>query len=100
MTIIKRTAKTITAQRDKATLLNGMNSDAEDALMADVGGFAAHVTGRQRYEYEADPEGGVYKFSRRVLKSGQVRWVLCGHPSGSPGNSASGGRNEFYDYNF
>lgn len=104
-TIIKRTAKTITWQRDKATLLNGFDSDADDKLVAHPGGFAAHVSGVQRYDYERDPNGSIVKFSRREITNpytGKTRivWKLVGHGSRSPGCSLVAGRHERYDYNF
>lgn len=104
-TIIKRTAKTIWWQRDKATLLNGMNSDAEDKLTCSVGGFAGHVEGRQRYAYERDEDGSIVKFSRREItnpysKKTRVVWKRCGHGTKSPGCTLNVGRNEHYDYNY
>lgn len=86
-TIIARTEKVITIQRDKTKLLNG------DDLVFHVGGFAAHCSNQniQEYEYTADPEGLIQKISRRkdgtyrVQKSSEI---------------AVSGRSEFYDYNF
>lgn len=114
-TIIARTEKTITVQLDHAELLNGMNSDAEDKLIAHVGGFAAHVSGTQRYAYSRNPEGRVLKFTKRnvmvnctageAAETGQWRkpgtiWKLVGTGTKSPGNRLTAGRNEHYDYNF
>jgi hypothetical protein len=87
-TVIKRTPHSITVQRDTATLLNGMDSGEPDALKADIGGFAAHVKGEQRYSYERDTEGAVMVFRR--TKRGWTRGSL----------SLSPGRHEHYDYNF
>lgn len=99
-TIIARTAKTITWQRDKATLLNGVNSGEADALKFSPGGFCGHTSGRQRWAYESDPNGQVVKLSRRVLRSGEVVWKECGWRTKSPGGTFSAGRHEYYDYNF
>ena len=105
-TIVKRTAKTIYWQRDKATLLNGVNSDADDKLQASVGGFAAHVSGVQRYDYERDEDAPVLKFTRREVKdlrTGEVRrivWKRAGSSTRSPGSTLGAGRHEHYDYNF
>lgn len=98
-TIIKKTAKTITWQRDKSTLLNGANSDAEDKLTVSVGGFCAHTSGRQRYSYQPDTDGSIVKFSRRDYGK-RVVWLKTGHRSRSPGNTLTLGRHEHFDFNF
>ena len=104
-TIISRTAKSITMQRDKAELLNGMNSDTEDKLECSVGGFAGHVSGVQRHEYTRDEDGQTYKFTRRVITNGytgkqRIVWKRVGSNTRSPGQTLSAGRHEHYDYNF
>ena len=99
-TIVARTATTILYQRDKATLLNGANSGEADALVCHPGGFAAHVEGTQRYHIERDPNAGVQKATRRVLKDGTVVWKRSGWPTRSPGGQVVPGRHEFYDFNF
>ena len=99
-TIIARTEKTITWRRDKATLLNGYKSGAEDALVTYPGGFAGHTVGRGRYSYEPDPNGEVYKFSRRTLKTGTVIWKMVGSRTATSGSILGEGRYEHYDYNF
>jgi len=104
-TIIKRTAKTITMQFDKAELLNGMNSDEEDKLQFTPGGFVGHTSGVQRYSYERNPNGETAKFSRREWfnkydNRTYVRWVKVGANTHSHGSYLTNGRNEHYDYNF
>lgn len=76
-TVISRTAKTVTVQRDKARRVdeNGM-SDA------------------QQYEYERDPHGATYVFSLR--KNGT--WRQRG--DSERGSRLVLGRREYYDYSF
>lgn len=85
-TIIKRTAKTITIQRDKATL----KEDFKPEIIP--GGFAGHCTNNydQDYDYERNENGRT-----RVLHWSEKRgnWV-------ADGNGVGLGRHEFYDYNF
>lgn len=98
-TIIKTTKTTVLWQRDSAKLLNGPDSGEPDALKVCPGGFAAHVSGSQRYAYERDSEGQIRKFTRRVCKrTGSVSYKLAGH-RGS-GCSLHSGRHERYDYNY
>lgn len=88
-TVIARTAKTMTIQRDKATL--DPNFKPEWIL----GGFSAHCTNsdEQEWTYERDPNGEIIK-CRWSEKHG--RWQ-----SGSDGSIRIGrGRHEHYDYNF
>lgn len=92
---VSKSGKSIKVQRDKAVLLNGPQSGEEDALHFSPGGFCGHMSGRQRYSYEADPEGGVRTFSLR--KNG--RWVQKGE-SAKGGSRLIEGRSEHYDYNF
>jgi hypothetical protein len=104
-TIIKRTPKSITWQRDKAALLNSPKSGEEDALVCTPGGFAGHTSGIQRHSYERDTEGRVIKFTRREVHNKytgetKVYWVQSGHPTRSPGCSLTDGRHEHYDFNF
>lgn len=89
-TIVSRTDKTITAVRDKATLLNG------DELEFIPGGFSAHCTNQhiQKYKYEADPDGVKMVFRRR--KNG--KWLPKGSSTQSSG--ARPERHKFHDYNF
>jgi hypothetical protein len=87
-TVIRRTAKTLTLQRDKATLLNGFKSGEKDALQFAPGGFFGHTSGTQRYNYEPDPQGQI--FVARLTKRG---W-RCGC------NRIGAGRSEHYDFNF
>lgn len=108
-TVIAVTAKTVTLQRDKATLLNGMNSGEADALTFTPGGFAGHTEGIQRYRYEANPNGEVIK--AHMKKKPRKVWTKGAAPDGGYGyvmhahftNGASTlipGRFEHYDYNF
>lgn len=104
-TIIARTAKSITVQYDEAELLNGFDSGEDDALQADIGGFAAHVSGVQRYSYRRNSEAPTRKFTRREITnpySGETRvvWKQVGSNTRSPGNTLTAGRHHHYDYNF
>lgn len=94
-TIIARTAKSITWQRDKATLLNGSGSGEADALEFSAGGFMGHTSGAQRYSYERDTDGITRKFTLR--KNGY--WIIEG-ASAQTGATLTAGRNEHYDFNF
>lgn len=87
-TVVARTAKTLTLQEDKATLLNGFDSGEADALKFTPGGFSGHTDGTQRYAYAANPEGR--KVIARLTKKGwtvQTQRVIAG-------------RHHHYDYNF
>lgn len=90
-TVIKATAKTVTFQRDKVTL----DKEKSD-LNFSVGGFAAHVSGKQVWKTERDPEGYTQVFSLRS----NGRWVKKGAKMNSRGYTLSPGRHEKYDYNF
>lgn len=94
-TVVKvgKNGKTAYLQRDRATLLNGANSGEPDALVCYPGGFAGHVEGRQRYTYEADPNGQMIRVSLRS----DGRWRTAG-PHGEI--VKFGVRAEFVDFNF
>lgn len=85
-TIIKRTAKTITIQRDKATLKEEFKPEIIP------GGFSGYCTNNyeQDYDYERNENGGT-----RVLhwSEKEGNWI-------TKGGSVRLGRHEFYDYNF
>ena len=86
-TVIKRTPKRITVQRDKATL----SSDFKPEWIE--GGFAGHCINQneQSWTYESDPEG-------RTLVLG---WSdKLGGWKDPYGRKVQLGRHEFYDYNF
>ena len=88
-TVIKKTAKTITIQRDKATLDPSFKPEWV------AGGFAAHCTNAedQSYTYERNPNGEIY-VCHWSEKEGRYR-------TGSDGSIKIGvGRHEYYDYNF
>ena len=88
-TVIKRTAKTLTVQQDKATLDPNFKPEWVE------GGFAGHCTNQdqQTYTYERDKKGSITVFHWSE-KNG--RWQ-----AGSDGTITLGiGRHEFYDYNF
>jgi hypothetical protein len=87
-TVIARTAKTLTLQRDVANLLNGYNSGEPDALQFAPGGFCGHTYGAQRYAYQQDPNGE--KLIARLTKRG---WMVNGQ-------RIVAGRAEHYDFNF
>lgn len=113
-TVIKRTAKTITIQRDKATLLNGYKSGEPDALKFYPGGFHGHTEGVQRYHYERDENGEILvarlrKQPRRVsLTVGEYTRDETGNlityklvPDFKVGSkTVIAGRSEHYDFNF
>lgn len=86
-TIVRVTPKTITIQRDKATL----SPEFKPEFIP--GGFAGTVINQdeQEYTYEPDPNGRKMTF----------RWSEKHQTYGQPGNlRAIRGRHEFYDYNF
>lgn len=85
-TIIKRTPKTITIQRDKATI----SPDFKPEWIP--GGFAAHCTNQdeQSYTYERDPHGETITARWSEKRGGFVYLDKL----------ISIGRHEFYDYNF
>ena len=102
---VRKNGRELVLQRDKATLLNGFNSGEQDALTFTPGGFAGHTSGNQRYSYEPNPNGEIFRVSRRTCKdsSGNVffEWVLVGQSTKTPGGRATiGSRHEHYDYNF
>ena len=84
-TVIKRTAKTLTLQRDKCT------RDFEPEWI--VGGFAAHCTNNndQKWKYETDPNGSICK---AYWKPSRGKFYVDGTLG------VIKGRHEFYDYNF
>lgn len=88
-TVIKRTAKTITVQRDKAILNPNFKPQIE------VGGFSGHCTNQdeQTYTYERDENGEIttYRWSDKYGR-------YCG--GGDQSITIINGRHEFYDYNF
>lgn len=88
-TVIAKTAKTITIQRDKAI------RDPSFKPEWVPGGFSAICTncGDQAWTYERDPSGEVVR-CRWSEKYGRYQ-------TGSDGSIAIGrGRHEYYDYNF
>jgi hypothetical protein len=89
-TVIGKTAKTVKIQRDKATLLNGVNSDEPDKLNFSPGGFSGHTSGIQRWKYEADPNGEIVTL--RMSKKG---YLIA--PARTP---IIANRSEHYDFNF
>ena len=98
---ISPSGKTVWLRRDKAVLLNGANSDAEDKLHFEPGGFSGHTSGTQRYRYENDPDGELIKVSARTLRDGRVVWKRVGQATKSLGGTARfGTRDEHYDFNF
>lgn len=86
-TVIRKTKTMLIIQQDKATL------DPSFTPEFDVGGFAAHCSNNneQKYNYERDPEGTIYK-ARWSEKDGCYKYDGCCR--------ISRGRHEFYDYNF
>lgn len=96
---VAKSGKRITLQRDRATLLNGGNSGEPDALHFEIGGFCAHVTGKQRYQIEPDPQGTTDDYSLRVYK-GKSYWVRVGESAKGGMRCTIGERYEHYDFNF
>ena len=88
-TVIAKTKKTITIQRDKAIL----DPNFKPEWIA--GGFAGHCTNQeeQTYTYERDPEGAKVRcfWSERLG---------CYTTGGDQSIKIGRGRHEFYDYNF
>ena len=112
-TVLKVTRTTVTLQRDKATLLNGTQSGEPDALTFTPGGFCGHTEGRQRYKYEANPEGEI--IVAHLKKSPRKVSLPCGEweeVNGSlrtqklepfvafKSSRVTPGRFEHYDFNF
>lgn len=97
-TIIRKTASTITLRCDNAELLN------RDELHFDVGGFAAHVTGEQRYAYTPNLDGSIVKITLRRWSDGdgneRRKWKRAGTGAHEQGGNAYAGRRKFHDYNF
>ena len=85
-TIIKRTAKTLTLQQDKAILSENFKP------VFVPGGFMGTVINQneQSYTYEPDPSGRIYK----------AHWSEKHGGFYSDGLRVIKGRHEFYDYNF
>ena len=83
-TVIKKTAKSITIQRDNATI----NFKPEFS----VGGFAGHCTNNehQEYTYEKNPQGETMTY----------RWSEKKQRFQNNYSSLVSGRREKYDYNF
>ena len=88
-TVIARTAKTLTVQRDKAT------RDPSFVPQWVPGGFSAICTNNndQKWNYQRDPSGEIIKCHWSEARG---RWQ-----AGERGClSVTRGRHEFYDYNF
>lgn len=85
-TVIKRTPKTITIQRDKATLKEGWEPRWIE------GGFAGHCVNQheQEYDYERDTDGSILTVHWSEKRGAFIYNDKCVTP----------GRHEFYDYNF
>ena len=93
---VSPSGKTAYVRRDRATLLNGANSGEPDALKMSPGGFCAHVEGVQRYAYEPNPKGRLYKVTLRA----NGEWRQVGTKAGERGGTVTFGvRSEVYDYN-
>lgn len=85
-TIVKKTAKTITIQRDIATI------DPNFKPNIIPGGFAGHCENQndQTYTYEPNPDGEILK----------AYWSERDGVFKADGKKLRKGRREFYDYNF
>lgn len=86
-TVIRRTPKTITIQRDKVTLSRSFKPEFV------TGGFVAHCTNQdeQSYSYEQERNGSI-EVCYWSEKNGCFMWHGC--------CPVRNGRHEFYDYNF
>jgi hypothetical protein len=81
-TVVARTAKTLTLQRDRATLIPDFKPEFD--------GFHCVNNIDQDYVYERDPNGGTERAYWSDTKDG---FYVRGEP-------VITGRHEFYDYNF
>jgi hypothetical protein len=90
-TVVRVSNSRVYVVEDNARLLNGFDSGEPDALTVSIGGFAAHVTGEQRYEFSPG-NGPELLFTAR--KGGRV--VMAGCADTTLGR----GRVKHYDYNF
>lgn len=77
---------------DKQQLLNHPSSGEPDALQCSPGGFAAHISGKQRWHTEPDPDG----VKRKVTLRKNGKWGLVGETT----MVILGVRSPHYDYNF
>lgn len=96
---VNKTGTVAVIQRDKATLLNGFNSGAADALHFEPGGFCGHTSGQQRYSYERDPNGETIRVTLRTKGKFAGTWRSPGSNSGAM-RIRFGERREHYDFNF
>jgi len=87
---VSKNGRTVTVTEDTATLTNS------DELKCHAGGFAAHVSGTQKYSYKSNPDGPTKQYSLR--KNG--RWIRVGQSMRSGTNLSVGHRSQYYDYNF
>lgn len=106
-TVIEMTDQTVTLQRDKATLINGPESDEKDKLVWVGDGMCGMLCGIQRYAYEPDKDGeiviGRLRPQRRITRIKVVdRWHDVTLPIiKTPDNSlVVAGRHEHLDFNF
>ncbi len=99
-TVSRVTDSAVYVVEDSATLQNGADSGAPDALHFEAGGFVGHTSGVQRYTYKpgAGPEvkftarralGGDFKESGTSARGSMRGWGVLYH-----------GRSKRYDYNF
>ena len=84
-TVIRRTAKTATIRRCKATL-----NREKSHLEFTPGGFLGHTEGEQVWDYEEDPKGDI-----KTIRWSEARGCFL-----YKGKYVQIGRHEFYDYNF
>jgi hypothetical protein len=82
--------------RDKAELLNGVNSGEEDALHFSPGGFCGHTSGEQRWKLTPDTKGRGNTYSLR--KNG--KWIRVGDKDKDGERATIGERRHFHDFNF
>lgn len=106
-TVVKVTPKTIEVRRDK------FERDPEWEMEWIEGGFAGHLVNnhQQRNIIEEDPNGAVFRFSRRLPPKSireyhsipaerGWRWILVGSGGWRDGSLLLPGWQAFHDYNF
>lgn len=94
--ITKVKGKAVWFAPGKATLLNGPNSGAEDALKFYPGGFYGHTEGVQRWGIEPDENAIEIRFTWRENRGA---YVLSGS-DWKTGTKLVPGHSHHYDYNF
>lgn len=95
ITRVSADGKRVWFAEGEATLLNGVNSGADDALQFAPGGFVGHTSGQQRWEIK--PAATPHEVEYSLRNNG--RWVRKGEPA-SNGQGLRAGHSHHYDFNF